>query len=169
LPTKENKLFFHFPFLFAASRWKFAISSFHSLYQYTGNGTNGKEKLPFICCKRKTELQASVYICLYMFMYIYIIYIYLYMLIFLYICCHFKRKSMQFSLIHLTFANGSLALSICIAGQKIIKALMFNGQRIVGLCESLTVNNVNLQKVSNGSGLTALKQILTMSMYLKYC
>jgi hypothetical protein len=28
--------------------------------------------------------------------------------------------------------------------------LIFNGQRIVGLCKSLTVNAVNFKKVSNG-------------------
>jgi hypothetical protein len=40
-------------------------------------------------------------------------------------------------------------VSISIASQKIVKALMFNGQRILGLCESLNLNVVNFSKVSN--------------------
>jgi hypothetical protein len=37
-----------------------------------------------------------------------------------------------------------------IAGQKIVKALKFNGQRIVGLCKSLMLNAVNFTKFANG-------------------
>jgi hypothetical protein len=41
-------------------------------------------------------------------------------------------------------------VSISIAGQKIVRALIFYGQRIVGLCESLNLNAVNFSKVGNG-------------------
>jgi hypothetical protein len=41
-------------------------------------------------------------------------------------------------------------VSISIAMQKIVKALMFNEQRIVGLCLSLNLKAVNFSKVSNG-------------------
>ncbi len=40
--------------------------------------------------------------------------------------------------------------TVYIAGQRIVKALTFNGQRIVGLCKSLTVNAVKFYKVGNG-------------------
>jgi hypothetical protein len=42
---------------------------------------------------------------------------------------------------------------------------MFNGQRIVVLCKSLTVNAINFLKVGNGYRLTALKQFLTMCIH----
>ncbi len=42
---------------------------------------------------------------------------------------------------------------------------MFNGQRIVGLCKSFTVNAVNFLKDGKGSCLTMLKHFLTMSTY----
>jgi hypothetical protein len=41
-------------------------------------------------------------------------------------------------------------IHITTAGQKIVKALSFNGQRIVGLCKLLTINAVNFSKVGNG-------------------
>jgi hypothetical protein len=41
-------------------------------------------------------------------------------------------------------------VSISIARQKIVKALIFNEQRIVGLCLSLNLKAVNFSKVSNG-------------------
>jgi hypothetical protein len=37
-----------------------------------------------------------------------------------------------------------------ITGQQIVKALMFNGQRIVRLCKSLTLNAVHFSKIGNG-------------------
>jgi hypothetical protein len=39
-----------------------------------------------------------------------------------------------------------VSVYIHIARQKIVKALTFNGQRIVGLCKSLTLTAVNFQK-----------------------
>jgi hypothetical protein len=41
------------------------------------------------------------------------------------------------------WAGEILQGTVGIAGQKIVKALTFNGQHIVGLCKSLMLNTVN--------------------------
>jgi hypothetical protein len=55
-----------------------------------------------------------------------------------------KILTLEVTIFQLILVLGSIRyLPITIAGQKIVKALTFNGQRIVGLCKSLTVNAVN--------------------------
>jgi hypothetical protein len=54
------------------------------------------------------------------------------------------------------FSLYQYVVSISIAGQKIVKALTFNGQWIVGLWKSLALNTINFSKVGNGLCLTAL-------------
>jgi hypothetical protein len=51
--------------------------------------------------------------------------------------------------LNVQFSTYVSVCAISIARQKIVKALMFNGQRILGLCESLNLNAVNFSKVSN--------------------
>ena len=66
-------------------------------------------------------LPVPVHVLMYMHMYLYIyMYLHMYMYLYMYWCTW-----------------------ICIAGQKIVKALTFNRKRIVGLCKSLTLNAFN--------------------------